>query len=377
MLGYSLVQTGAFQGPAWVAVGTAVALLLTLTLVVLRSQRPFGRAALVLAVVVMVLGVVLNPAISYLGSVFFVIGGVMLVGQPEVPLRQSISIAAVLSTALVVRAVVADPTWTVLLTNLFGSVAVLLLGLNRRQRVLRLRETARVTELEQRSRIASDLHDVLAHSLGGLVVQLDAAGAELERGHTDAAAVRVRASRQLAVDGLREARAAVEQLRSGASPELAPAVTGLGDQLRTVLYGPVGLHLGVELEVIGDERPVPTAVADTILAVARESLTNINKHAPGARVAASLTYAPDAVHLDVVNALPAAGDAPCDASDSAVTTQLADTGGGLGLLGLRERAAAVSGLLSAGPEGRRWVTSVHCPTGPGADQPVRPAREVR
>ncbi len=366
--GYFLIVTDAFGGSRWVALGTGLALAVSLALLLLRAWRPFDRWALVLTTVLMILGVVLNPSIENLGSVFFVLGGIILVGQPEVPIRIGAAITGTLSVGLVVRAVAADPQWTVLLTNLFGAVAVVLVGANRRQRMLRLRETARVTQLEQRTRLARDLHDVLAHSLGGLVVQLEAAGAELERGQTDAAAVRIRTSRQLAVEGLHEARRAVEELRTGTDrigSVVAPV--DLVDQLRAVLLGPVGLQLGAELEVVGDPVPVPPAVGEALVATAREALTNVNKHAAGAgRVSATIVFASNRVRLEIVSGL---ADSDGDRSD------LVSSGGGAGLRGLRERMAAVGGRLEAGAEGRRWVTAAQCPV--LAEATTRPGRADR
>ena len=350
--GYVLWSVGAFAGPLWVAIGTALALVLAAAQAIVRTWRPFGRAALVLIVAMMVLGVVVNPAVDHLGTVFFVVGGIALAGQPEVPARLGGGILAVLSLGLVVGAVLAQPEWSVLLSNLLGVLAVALFGANRRQRVLRQREAARVTALEERSRIARDLHDLLAHSLGGLVVQLDAASAELDSGRTDEAALRIRASRQLAVDGLREARAAVAELRSGADPALDRGPTDLVEAVSTVLGGPVGLQLGIELEVVGEPRPVPADVADALAAVAREGLTNVVKHARGAQVGATLLFAARSVRLEIVNGGPAVSD-PDD---------LARSGGGAGLAGLRERLAAVGGSLESGAEGRRWVLAAECST---------------
>ena len=348
-----LVQSGAFAGPLWVAVGTGLAIVLSFVLLILRTWRPFDRIALVLTVALMICGIALNPRIDYLGTVFFVIGGIIVVGQPEVPARLAIGLTAALSLGLVARAVVANPEWTVLLSNLFGAVAVILFGANRRQRVLRQRDTARVTALEERNRIARDLHDVLAHSLGGLVVQLDAAGAELESGRTSEAASRIRASRQLAVDGLHEARAAVAQLRSDpdSGPDREPA--DLVGALERVIRGPVGLHLGADLEVVGQPRRVVPEIVDALLAIAREGLTNINKHAPGSAVSATLVFEPSSVRLEIVNGLPASGQPVGD---------LAASGGGAGLPGLRERLDPVGGRLESGVDGRRWVLAAECPT---------------
>jgi signal transduction histidine kinase len=354
LFSYLLLRSGAFSGPVWVAIGTGLAIAISIALLLLRGWRPFDRLALVLTAAVMGLGVILNPSIDYLGTVFFVIGGIILVGQPEVPIRLGVGVTAVFGAGLLVRALLSNPEWTVLLSNLLGVVAVILFGANRRQRVLRLREAARASALEERTRIASDLHDLLAHSLGGLVVQLDAAGAELEQGHTADAVKRIQTSRQLAVDGLREARYAVEQLRSGAEAVGSSGPVDLVGAVRTVLRGPVGVQLGAELEVVGDPRPVGPHICEALVATAREALTNVNKHSPGARVSAALVFAPTRVRLEIVSGL-----AESEADGSAY--DLATTGGGAGLPGLRERLTAVGGRLDTGPEGRRWVVAAECP----------------
>lgn len=138
---------------------------------------------------------------------FFVIGGIVLVGQPELPLRLGVSVSIAVGLLIVVQALIERESASIVLSDTLGTVAVVLFGMNRRQRMIRLRqeqelaarsaeleqrnaellaqterargEAARAAALEERGRIARNLHDVLAHSLGGLVVQLDTAGAEL------------------------------------------------------------------------------------------------------------------------------------------------------------------------------------------------------
>ncbi|WP_235970564.1 sensor histidine kinase [Microlunatus kandeliicorticis] len=430
--GYLLWRDGAFSGPLWVALCTSLCVALAFALMLLRVRRRYDRLAFALTLVMMTAAIAANPWISSLGSVYYVIGGIMLVGQPEVRVRTGVIWASVLGVALVLTGLVHGVHWSSVFGNTAGVAAVVLFGTNRRQRVLRRQqeltlaernaqlkerqaaltaqtartreEAARAAALEERSRIARDLHDLLAHALGGLVVQLDAAGAELERGRTDEAAARLRASRALAVEGLREARAAVQELRA------EPAERGpvdLVDAVRAVLQGPVGVQLGIELDVVGDPRPVGGPVAETLAAVAREGLTNLNKHAPGGRGSATLVFATDRVLLELVNALvePGAGDggatgtgltapgqtAPGLADPGLADPALADTGAGAGLPGLRERLALVGGRLRAGREGGRWVLAAECPVppeprsaGPVADTPTtdedrstRPVGELR
>jgi signal transduction histidine kinase len=310
-----------------------------------------------------------------------VVGAVILVGQLTVPLRVSVGIVAFLSVALVAVAAVVGRDWSTTLSAALGVAAVALFGANRRQirhreaqdraLIARSRElearnaelvrqtemtrqqAARAAALEERGRIARDIHDVLAHSLGGLAVQLDAAEAELTQGgDIAAAATRLRTIRELAVSGLRDARNAVHQLQADQNDSVGAAASDLLDVVQQVAYGPVGLQLGVAVDVLGEPRPVGGATSEALAAVTREALTNINKHARGGPCTLTVTFAADRVKLEVVNALPPSG----------VQSELASTGTGAGLAGLRRRLSGIGGSLWAGPEGRRWLVRAEVPT---------------
>ncbi|MET1007417.1 MAG: hypothetical protein ABWX96_17840, partial [Propionibacteriaceae bacterium] len=77
----------------------------------------------------------------------------------------------------------------------------------------------------------------------------------------------------------------------------------------------------------------------------RESITNVNKHATGQRATLSLVFEPDRLVLETVNAIPSTGSGA-----------LAQTGSGLGLVGMRSRMADVGGRLESSRQGERWVT---------------------
>lgn len=394
-LGYVLATQGAFTGRVWVAGITALALALSYLLMFLRLGAPFGRIALVATVVMMLSGAVINPYVSLVGTVFYVLGGVILLGQPELSLRLAIGLLVAISIVLLVAAVSVDRSWSVLFDIVLGVLALCMFGINRRQNVTReqqdlvlaartrelevrnsellaqtemtRQETARAAALKERGRIARDIHDMLAHSLGGLIVQLDAAEAELSHG-ADAAVVgaRLQASRQLAVVGLHEARNAVNELRRDPADDLAASDSDLVDQLLRLIRGPVGVQLGADLEVVGEQRPVPLGITEALTAVTREALTNINKHAAGAQTSATVFYEPERVRLELVNGLltPTDSGGP-DGIDRPHRPSLADTGSGAGLAGLEERLMMVGGQLAAGREGARWVLSAECPTGAG------------
>jgi signal transduction histidine kinase len=199
-------------------------------------------------------------------------------------------------------------------------------------------ERARVAEagrvaLAERTRIARDLHDVLAHSIAALAMQLEAADALLADGQVDRAHQIVLRARDLARDGLVETRHAVQALREDYQP--LPAA------LR---------RLGEPVEITGPSRELPPDTHDAIFRAAQEALTNARKHAPGGKILVELAFEPELVRLQITND---------GATEPAALTH---TGAGLGLVGMRERAAAVGGAVEAGPAAGGWSVTVTIPT---------------
>jgi signal transduction histidine kinase len=379
-LAYLALQDGAFSQGVAASVLVAVTVLSSFAVIALRTlgrDRDATRAAAVM----LVLGAAVTPVIA--GGYYYFLGVVVLLTWGRMTVRAAVALAAaagVLLLALVTRdGFVADglggDRLGVLLAYGAGVLAAILFGINRHQAHERRRqerelvarslelehrsaeliaqteltrsETARAAALEERSRIARDIHDLLAHSLGGLVRQLDAAEALLvERRDVDGAAGRLRVSRELAAEGLREARAVVGELRSTAPDPTGEPTPDLESAVRRLAYGPVGLQLGAELDVLGTPVPVPDDVADAFVAVVREGLTNAAKHSSADRVSLSLVFESSSVRLELANR----ADQPPDA-------QLAGSGSGVGLVGLAERMAAVGGALSAGREGSHWLLS--------------------
>ncbi|HEY2701470.1 MAG TPA: histidine kinase [Pseudonocardiaceae bacterium] len=233
--------------------------------------------------------------------------------------------------------------------DVFTDVAVMfilvLLGLGRRQYRVKAegthrlldqtrraqQEQARAAALGERTRIAREMHDVLAHSLGALGVQLELAEALLEDKNDPAAALqRVRRARRLAAEGLTEARGAVAALRDEVPP-LPDAITDLVQGFRRDHQG------DAEFTVDGEARAISSGATVSLLSTAREALTNAAKHAPGAPVAVLLTYHATLVRLAVSNSAPTLPAIPRDGVS------------GYGLTGMRERLALVGGTLVAGP----------------------------
>lgn len=254
--------------------------------------------------------------------------------------------------ALLTRGGLAGPStgsvWG-LLAVLAALALAVVAGLGRRaQRVLLFEreranaEAVRAQATAHRVAIARDLHDVLAHSLGGLVVQLDAAEALLEAGDAERAAARVAAARRLAVSGLDEAREAVRTLRGpeqdGTAPAAAVDPAELTARLEALLDGEGAA--GARLTETGSARPVSAALAEALVRAVQEGLSNARKHGPGSAVRIALIWHPDRVECTIENAVPAGGRHDGGA--------LAATGGGFGLPGVRERFAAVGGTVRAG-----------------------------
>jgi signal transduction histidine kinase len=279
--------------------------------------------------------------------------------------RASLGITAVtLSGFLTTGLVVGIPT-AELLGYAWAFVGVWTIALTRNEFLVRavsaertLVETRRAREAEtqaatlaERARIARDLHDVLAHSLAAVSVNLQAAEGLLSSDtlpHDNPELVKaiecVNRAGSLTRDGLAAAKRAVLALRDDEVP-LPDQLASLAGQFRTAD------DPAVDLEVSGEARPIPPAASVAAYRTAQEALTNARKHAPGQPVTVRLGYDPDQITLSVVNPIP---------SEHA-ERPLADTGGGFGLVGLRERAALAGGTFEAGPDGRTWQVRLRIP----------------
>jgi signal transduction histidine kinase len=193
-------------------------------------------------------------------------------------------------------------------------------------------EAERAAALTERSRIAREIHDVLAHSLGALGIQLQAAEAVLsERQDIDRALRALASARRLVDEGLTETRRAVRALRTDTPP--------LPQALATLIDDRPGA-----LTVSGEPYALSPAAGLALLRVAQEAMTNAAKHADGQPTTIALEYTHTSVELRIENALP-----------QAVASEHPDTAGGYGLAGMHERLRLIDGELHAGPVDDRWV----------------------
>ncbi|MFC3574920.1 sensor histidine kinase [Streptomyces yaanensis] len=210
------------------------------------------------------------------------------------------------------------------------------------QRLLAQERAARAAEAEsaalaERTRIAREIHDVLAHSLSAQLVHLEAARLLIEGGaDRDTILERVVAARGMAREGLAETRQALSALRGEMSP------------LEDFLSELVAAADGSDITVSGERRHLPAEASQAVRRVAQEALTNVRKHAPGATVRVRLEYAEHQVTLDVRDS----GGSP---------GELTGSGAGYGLLGMRERAELLGGSLETGPGEEGFVVTLKVP----------------
>jgi signal transduction histidine kinase len=216
-------------------------------------------------------------------------------------------------------------------------------------------EQLRAARLEESTRIAREIHDVLAHALAGLTIQLEATSALIEQGADRADVLaRVQRAHELARDGLRETRLAVGALR-GDTVSAPAAVEALVAEYRT------GADAPAELILDGDRERLAGPAGLAVLRVVQEALTNVRKHAPGAAVSVAVHagVAPADEIVAVVQDRPTAG-ALVQARPG--SSSLAATGGGYGLEGMRERARGLGGTLSAGMADEGWRVELRLPS---------------
>jgi signal transduction histidine kinase len=339
-LTFGVVQT--HRPAAWALGGVAAVAGAVWAGSVVRQSRPLVPAAVVLTLCGAVLA---GSGLAEASGLTYLIMSMLFLQSTAEP-RETALYAGIAALAVGTISAAAASQWSqypwIIVVVVGGYVA----GDARRSRRLALEraqdllvmtrrantEQAHAAALAERGRIARDVHDVLAHSLSGLAIQLEAAdalltnGADVERAHT-----MVIRSRRLARDGLSEVRRAVAALRDDVKPAQETLAALTADYTEDTGWP-------ATFEVTGG--PVPSLAvetAQTLQRVAQEALTNARKHAPGAAVAVRLAVGTNTVTLTVENEAPAAASAP-----------LAASGGGWGLVGLRERVELVAGSVETG-----------------------------
>lgn len=198
----------------------------------------------------------------------------------------------------------------------------------------------RAAILEERTRMARDIHDNLAQGFTGVVVQMEAAEDALGDQDSEEAMRHICRARQLARESLGEARRSVHALRPQALEK-----AGFWDALRSIIRNTtLGTPLQTGFRLEGDMRELPPQIEENLLHIGQEALTNALKHAQATRFETRLAFEPNAVCLEI-----------CDNGNGFVAN---GTNGGFGLIGMKERVEQIGGTLtvtSARGEGTKIV----------------------
>ena len=221
-----------------------------------------------------------------------------------------------------------------------------------RRLLLALREaqaelTARAVT-EERHRIAREVHDAIAHALTGTMLQITGARHVLTRDPAAADAALAEAER-LGRQSLADIRGSIGLLNRDVQPNPTAPLPTLGD-LPELIADLRRAGLDVDLRLEGEPGRVAAASSINLFRIAQEALANAAKHAPGAQVAVELAIDDTAARLSVV-----------DSGASHGAQSPAAGGSGLGITGMRERAAALGGSLRAERLGNGWLVECRVP----------------
>jgi signal transduction histidine kinase len=241
----------------------------------------------------------------------------------------------------------------ILMTSAFAAIS---LDARRQAEALLAQQAAtgearqRAAALAERSRLARDLHDVLAHGLSALAVQLEATRLMAITSGAGARLVgQIASAHKLTCIGMLEARRALQMLREGEAPGPASVPA-----LVSETSGALGIPITLEVE--GVPRPLGAGAGITLYRVVQEALTNVAKHAGhGARVTVRLVWASGGVEVSVL-------DRGGDGVDAGLPSS------GFGLTSMAERAALNGGWLSAGHSDGGFAVVLRLPANPAAPE---------
>ncbi len=346
LLAWALTEAFLDRGPGPLAGRVAFAVAVTVVLAV-RRQAPvlvvivLSVATLAWALPARVAETGTNPFPSFLLAAFSV---ACYARRTIVAVAGALSLFAVMLAALGSHYYLgagAGPGDIAILSVFFGGAWAA--GWLVRQRAAQARQAlaesgdlAHLAVTEERTRIARELHDVVAHSVSIIAVQAGAAEELLEL-DPEQARTHIASVRHTAREALTEMRRLLDVLRAeepGYAPQ--PGLARLPDLLDEVRAADVP----VELIEQGERRRLPPGVDLVAFRVVQESLTNVRKHAPGAPTRVLLRYGAKTLELEVANA-----PAPLAARGNGAGRA------GHGLIGMRERVHLFGGSIDAQPTG--------------------------
>lgn len=363
--GMQVLLNGVDDTPLWVRLAELTALC---ALEMLRRVVPIG---LLCALVVVGVDIALGPSLPILIVFTDFLYATTLYGSRRTS-RVMIGIATIATLAVVTTALIASPEWRSAILAAFALIPFVVTPVwwaanVRTQRDIAENERANAVQLAtigeldrkaavagERSKMARDLHDVIAGHLSAIAIQSEAA---LSMASADPKLARkvLESVRENSVSALDEMRAMIGLLRAdsaGGDSEIEPTAPARLAELSKLVES--AKASGLELEVNStvnspgdDTPPLPAAVDLTAYRIAQEALTNAAKHAPGGRAVLDIRRDGGMLTVEVRNDLRPGFPA--------------DGGTGIGLLNMRERAAAVGGKLAAGPSGTGWLVRAELP----------------
>jgi signal transduction histidine kinase len=234
------------------------------------------------------------------------------------------------------------------------------------QTSLTAEERARRTLLEERNRIARELHDVVAHHMSVISIQAQVAP-HLVENPPEELKENLAGIRQNALEALTELRRVLGVLRSEHPDVPDPVEPGTGtaphtpqptlDRIDALVENTRAAGLRVEVDVRGERRPLPPGLELSAYRIVQEALSNVLRHAPGAVAHVELRHTAYGLIVEILNSPPTESASP-------------SPGAGHGLLGMRERVGMLDGSMTAHPlPDGGYKVFAFLPARPGASAP--------
>jgi signal transduction histidine kinase len=255
---------------------------------------------------------------------------------------------AALATVVGATSVEGQPTTTAVIVAVLPVAVGVIVRIRRGNReeleVVERRHEGERALLQERQRIARELHDVVAHHMSVIAIQAEA-GPYKTADPPPELVESFREIRASALSGLSELRRVLGVLRSD-RPDTMPQ-PGLED-LPSLLDSARAGGVTVTTDVAGTSRPLPDGVNLSAYRIVQEALSNAMRHAPGSTVQVRLFYGEAALVIEIRNDR-GTNDARADRAAPEQDPWAGLDGGGHGIIGMRERAAMLGGHLQAGP----------------------------
>jgi signal transduction histidine kinase len=357
---FDLSMNSQVEGPLWLNIAFMVGIALTFEW---RRTRPLVPVAAVVAGLG-VMGFWLTEPPDTFAAVLLMVSAAYAAGR-HLHGRRSVYAFGLATAAISALAISFDPN-DVFFPITFFWILPWLAGRTIRNHTMLARELAEKAERAQhareeeerraiaveRSRIARELHDVLAHNLSVMVVQASAARRVLDKNPLQAVEVASLIERT-GREALAEIRQLFGPVRRGDGEDLSgpPSIARVDELARRARAA----GLRVELRVSGDAVQLPAGIDLAAYRIVQEALTNTLKHSGSAQAHVTVSYEPNEVVLSIEDD----GEGPRDGYE------LGAAGGGHGLVGMRERAALYGGIVQAGRRrGGGFAVRARLPTRP-------------